>query len=112
MPSIKTKKYGYGQGSVEVACLHCKRKNIYNVVSHFEERPKKIDGVLVIPLEMISYEVFDVPPPSLCDKCKLFPKCKSCDIILCGWQKHFHSHPSPEDPQYCNFCSKIKNNIF
>lgn len=104
MPKINIKKYSYSEGYQEMRCNHCKKKNYHHVVSHYEDREKRVDGKLVIPLELIQVEVYDIPLPLLCENCEKFKKCKDCEIILCNWHNHPHSHTSEENPEYCEGC--------
>ena len=103
-PKINIKKYGHEEGDELIPCPHCKRKYIYFTKWHYEDRPKKKEGRLVIPLELVKTKCYNLPPPMICDKCKLFPKCKDCEIILCNWKKHYSSWSATENPNYCESC--------
>jgi hypothetical protein len=101
---LNDRKYDYGEYYLEVICPHCHKIESHKVISHYEDRAKKIDNKIVIPLEIVSVEIFDLAPPPLCSKCTLLPKCKDCDIILCGWGHHFASQKAEQNNEYCKEC--------
>ncbi len=108
MPKINIRKYNKGEGDELIRCPHCKRNYLYFVKFHFEKRPKKIDGNLVIPLELIETKIYDSTVPPLCDKCSTIAKCNDCTILLCNWRKHTHGWESLEDSLLCESCSNWK----
>ena len=108
MPELNVKKYGFKEEDEVIICSHCRRENIYRVRFHFENRPNKKNGHIVSPLELIATKVYDASPPLLCEKCKLLPICKDCEIILCNIKKHFNSWSATGNPNYCEACWDYK----
>lgn len=104
MSKINIRKYKYETGNEEVVCPHCKKIYVYNLKWHYEDRPKRKDGNLIIPLELVEVKCYDSQPPVLCAKCGTFKKCLDCDIILCNWKRHSFSYSSEENPNYCEGC--------
>lgn len=108
MSNINIKKTKIVEGEEVARCNHCKKSYTYSVRFHYEERPKKIEGKLVIPLELISIKTYDLAPPMICLDCREFPLCKDCEIILCNWKRHFSSHTATQDARYCTDCYEWK----
>lgn len=114
MPKINKKKYNFQEAIETMECPHCGNKESFKTKFHYEDVPKRIDGVLAIPLELVSSKVYDVSLPQLCQDCKVIPKCKDCEIILCSNPKHYASRKSPINKDYCFDCWdwKTKNSSY
>lgn len=108
MPKINKTKFNYISLDELVTCPHCKHQNLYPVTFHFENRPKKKDGHVVIPLELIETKVYDVAPPQLCSVCNIIPKCKDCEILLCNWKRHTHSQSAKMNSRFCESCEESR----
>lgn len=104
MAKTNTNKYEYQVADEFFACPHCKIKDIFHVEFHFEKRPRRKDGRVVIPIELLETKVYDIPPPVCCNSCGLISKCKDCEIILCNWKRHTSSWKAKANPELCEAC--------
>ena len=107
------KGYDFGEGEEESICNHCLKKSKLLVKFHYEDRPKK-DGInrIIIPLELIKTKCYDLRAPALCGRCKQFPRCEDCDVIMCNWKSHDGGHSAKSNPLLCDLCQSFRANTY